>query len=274
MNSYNLPSAPYFGATIGRYAGRISNAEFILNNKIISLNKNHGNHNLHGGNIGFGRKIWNVKSFNNEENPSITLEYNSPNNEEGFPGEVTIQVTYTLSEENELMVTYLAKSSEDTIINLTQHSYFNLEGNSKDISNHTLFVNSNKILETSNELIPTGKFLSLENHPFNFLESKNCPTLIDNTFALESEIAAVISSEKTKLKMTVITNQPAVHIYVGGNCFDTIKGKENAKYHATSGICFETQNFPDAPNHSNFPNSILKKGETYSSNTTFKFENL
>ncbi|MEC4004572.1 aldose epimerase family protein [Flavobacterium sp. SUN052] len=274
INSYNLPSAPYFGTTVGRFAGRINKAEFQLNEKLISLNKNHGKHNLHGGNFGFGRKFWHLKSIHNDENPSITLAYTSPNNEEGFPGELLVEVTYTLTEANELKVSYQAKSTQDTVINLTQHSYFNLEGHSETVLNQKLVINSNKILETTDELIPTGNYVSLKNHPFDFSEIKNCPTSIDNTFVLENSKAAVLTSDKTKLKMTVTTNQPAVHIYVGGNCFNQIKGKENMNYHTTSGICFETQNFPDAPNHSNFPNSILKKDEIYIHNTIFKFENL
>ena len=124
INSYYLPSPPYFGTTVGRFAGRINNASFALNGKQNFLNKNHGEHNLHGGILGFGRKYWEVISSPSEENPSITLEYVSGNNEENFPGELTVQVTYTLTEENELKVSYTAKSSEDTIVNLTQHSYF------------------------------------------------------------------------------------------------------------------------------------------------------
>lgn len=274
INSYYLPSAPYFGTTVGRYAGRIQNAEFSLNRKRHFLNKNHGEHNLHGGILGFGRKFWKLIVINHEENPSITLEYISENNEENFPGELTVKVTYTLTEENELKVNYIAKSSEDTIINLTQHSYFNLDGHSNDIENQKLQINSNKILKTSEQLIPTGEFVSLENHDFDFSTAKSCPTSIDNTFVLENENAVTLYSEKNKLKMTVTTNQPAVHVYVGGNCFNQIKGKENTDYHPKSGICFETQNFPDAPNHKNFPSSVLKEGEEYNHQTTFKFQNI
>ena len=274
INSYHLPSPPYFGTTVGRFAGRIKNAEFSLNGELNFLNKNHGEHNLHGGILGFGRKIWNVIATSSEENPSITLEYISKHNEENFPGELTVHATYTLTEENELKVTFTGTTSEDTIVNLTQHSYFNLDGHSAAILNQKLIINSGKILETNDELIPTGNFVSLKNHPFDFAEAKPTPISIDNTFVLENENAAILISKKNKLKMSVITNQPSVHIYVGGNCFDKIKGKENVNYHPTSGICFETQNFPDAPNHVNFPNSILKKGERYNHQTTFKFENI
>lgn len=274
INSYYLSSPPYFGTTVGRFAGRIDNAEFTLNGKQHFLNKNLGEHNIHGGILGFSRKLWKVIIVTTEENPSITLEYVSKNNEENFPGELTVKVTYTLTEKNELKVNYTAKSSEDTVANLTQHSYFNLDGHSDGISNQKLFVNSNKVLETTDELIPTGEFASLKNHDFDFSSAKPCPTSIDTTFVLEDENAAILFSEKNNLKMTVSTNQPAVHIYVGGNCFNKIKGKGGTNYHPTSGICFETQNFPDAPNHPNFPTSILKEGEEYIHQTTFKFENI
>lgn len=274
VNSYYLPSPPYFGTTVGRFAGRINNAEFLLNGKRNFLNKNLGEHNIHGGILGFSRKLWRITAKPTAENQSITLEYVSKNNEENFPGELTIQVTYTLSEENELKVTFTATTSEDTIVNLTQHSYFNLDGHSNDIANQELQINSKKVLETNDELIPTGDFASLKNHSFDFSVAKLCPISIDTTFVLENENTATLFSPKNKIKMSVLTNQPAVHVYVGGNCFDKIKGKENTNYHPKSGICFETQNFPDAPSHPNFPSSILKRGETYNHHTTFKFENL
>lgn len=271
IKSYYLPSPPYFGATVGRFAGRINNAEFSLNGRRNSLNKNHGKHNLHGGILGFSRQVWNIIKATPQ---SITYEYISPNNEENFPGEIVVRVTYTLTEENELKVNYIANSDEDTVINLTQHSYFNLDGHSEDITNQKLQINSKNVLETTDDLIPTGRFTPLNGHEFDFRNPKLCPTSIDNTFVLEDSNATVLFSEKNQIKMSVITNQPAVHVYVGGNCFNQLKGKENADYHTISGICFETQNFPDAPNHPHFPNAILKKGEEYNHQTIFKFEKL
>lgn len=273
INSYNLPSAPYIGAIVGRYAGRINNATFVLNNKKVELTKNHGSHSLHGGKSGFSIAFWNVISLTES---SITLEYVSQNNEENFPGELTTTITYTVTETDELEVKMMAKSTEDTIINLTQHSYFNLDGHSEDIINQELVVNSSKTLETNIENIPTSKFFEVARSPFDFSSPKECPTKIDNTFVLNDNdnVSAILISKKNNLKMSVFTNQPAVHIYVGGNCFNQIKGKENASYHPLSGICFEAQNFPDAPNHAHFPNPILKKDETYIHNTTFKFETL
>jgi aldose 1-epimerase len=271
VNSFSLPNAPYFGAVVGRYAGRINNAEFILNGEKIKLTKNHGANQIHGGFEGFSKANWEAIDVKSN---AITLQYISKGREENYPGEVTTKITYTITDSNELEVSFMATSTEDTIINLTQHSYFNLDGHAKDIKSQELFVNSDKTLETTSENIPTGKFIALKEHDFNFSIAKKCPITIDNTFVLnqENKLAATLYSKKNNIKMSVFTNQPAVHIYVGGNCFNQIKGKENENYTSLSGICFETQNFPDAPNHSHFPSAILKKNETYLHNTSFKFE--
>jgi aldose 1-epimerase len=139
-----------------------------------------------------------------------------------------------------------------------------------------MFINSDKILETTAEGIPTGEFTSLASHDFDFRTFKNCPSVIDNSFVVESKnaVAAKLFSQKNNLEMSVFTDQPSVHVYVGGNCFNILKGKENTDYHSASGICFETQNFPDAPNHQHFPNSVLKKGDEYIQKTTYKFQSL
>ncbi|MFV8268848.1 aldose epimerase family protein [Flavobacterium sp. GT2N3] len=274
IKSFDMENAPYFGATIGRFAGRINNSEFALNGTSIHLKKNHKNHSIHGGNGGFSQKIWKVKNVNNGKNPSITLSYFSSDQEENFLGDLTVELTYTLSDANELMITYTASTTKDTVVNLTHHSYFNLDGHKSSVSEQELMVNSHRLLETTNDNIPTGRFLNLVNNPFDFSQPKQCPSKIDNTFILEKEdeFSASLFSRKNLLKMSVYTNQPAVHIYIGGNCFHKIKGKENADYHSTSGICFETQNFPDAPNHEHFPNSFLKKGEVYYHKTIYKFQ--
>ena len=274
IKSFDLESAPYLGATVGRFAGRIKDGAFSLNGKKNHLNKNNNNNSLHGGNTGFSQKNWKVENVNEGRNPSITLSYLSPNNEENYPGDLSVMVTYTLSEENELIIAYKANTNQDTIVNLTHHNYFNLDGHESDISEQELIVNSEKILETTNENIPTGRFINTANSSFDFSKPKKCPSKIDTTFVLEkeNEFAASLFNKKNNLKMAVYTNQPGVHIYVGGNCFNTIKGKENVDYHSLSGICFETQNFPDAPNHEHFPSSVLKKEETYNHETIYKFQ--
>ncbi len=274
IKSFDLESAPYFGATVGRFAGRINDSEFVLNGESIRLKKNYKDHSLHGGNSGFSQKIWKVKNINSGKSPSITLAYFSPHQEENFPGDLTVELTYTLSDANELIINYTASTTEDTVVNLTHHSYFNLNGHKSNVSEQEIMVNSHRLLETTNENIPTGRFLNVANCPFDFTSPRKCPSKIDNTFILnkENEFAASLFNKSNNLKMSVYTNQPGVHIYVGGNCFNTLKGKENADYHALSGICFETQNFPNAPNYKHFPNSVLRKEELYYHKTIYKFQ--
>jgi aldose 1-epimerase len=276
IESINSPNAPYFGCVVGRYAGRINEGTFILNGKTIQLHKNHGNHHLHGGNEGLSKQFWSLKNRIEGESPSITLQYISKNEEENYPGILMVEVTYILTAANQVIIEYHAHSTEDTILNLTQHSYFNLEGHKSSIENHSLHVNATKILETDTLNIPTGKVLHTANCPFDFTEQKKCPISIDTTFIIDqkAKIAASLYSDNTKINMKVATNQPAVHIYVGGNCFGMVNGKENASYHSKSGICFETQNFPDAPNHAHFPSAVLKKGESYHHQTIFSFEHI
>lgn len=274
IDSYNLPSPPYFGTIVGRYAGRINESTFELNGKTIQLNPNHGAHVLHGGEDGFSKKNWKIVNSKQGINSAVTLSYTSPANEENFPGTLEVNVTYTLTESNELKVEYSATTSEDTILNLTHHSYFNLDGHQEGITQQKLFVNAEKVIEKDHQNIPTGRVLPVAGTPFDFLTSKECPISIDDTFVLSSseEVAASLYSAKNYLQLLVYTNQPGVHIYVGGNCFDTISGKEGANYHPLSGICFETQNFPDAPNHVEFPSAVLKKGEHYNHRTIYKFQ--
>ena len=273
IKSFSTPSAPYFGTTVGRYAGRIKDGRFSLNGIDFQLNKNNNNNSLHGGGVGFSQKVWRIIRHNDGLNPSVTLSYCSPDKEENFPGELSVEVTYTLSEENELIIDYKATSTLDTIINLTHHSYFNLDGHQSSVLEQKMIVNAQKILETTSEIIPTGGFLDAADTDFDFEKAKNCPSSIDATFVLDakSEMAACLYNERNNVTMEVYTDQPAVHIYVGGNCSETLKGKENADYHPSSGICFEAQNFPDAPNHKHFPNAVLRKDEVYEQKTKYKF---
>lgn len=276
IESYNLPSAPYFGTTVGRYAGRINKGVFTLNGKTYELAQNNNGNALHGGDVGFGKKIWNVSSQTSGENPSITFSLLSEDLDQNYPGELQVDLTYTLTEENELKLEYKAAAAADTIINLTHHSYFNLDGHDGSVLDQKIFIDAEKMLETNEDNIPTGNFTDLTNHEFDFRSQKNCPASIDNSFVINpsNNTAATLFSSKNNLKMSVSTNQPSVHIYVGGNCLDVLKGKSNITYHKTSGICFETQNFPDAPNQKHFPNSVLKKGEEYLQKTVYKFENI
>ena len=276
IDSFNLPAAPYFGATVGRFAGRINNGALSLNGKMFQLDQNNNQHTLHGGTKGFSQTIWKAEECQTYEGLGITFSHFSPNNDAYFPGNLEVKVTYILTENNEIKIKYHAVSDQDTVINLTHHSYFNLDGHQGDIKNQDLFVDAAFVLETNNENIPTGRVLDLSQHLFQFNPPKKCPLTIDNTFVLQanSKLASSLSSAKNGIKMNVYTDQPSVHIYVGGNCFNKIEGKDKANYHALSGICFETQNFPDAPNHAHFPNAVLRKDEFYTQQTIYKFEML
>lgn len=271
--SFTLSGAPFIGAVVGRYAGRIKNGTFKLNDAVFQLNKNLGPHHLHGGKTNFSNRFWKVISHSNNR---ITLECISKDLEENYPGELTVQVTYRLSDMDELEITYTAKTTKDTILNLTQHTYFNLDGHEKTIENQELQVTSSEILATDEENVPTGNFLNIIDTSFDFLTFKNCPTKIDTSFVISdnSSSVATLKSNNNKIQMQVFTNQPSVHIYVGGNCENKIRGKNNVNYEALSGICFETQNYPDAPNQSHFPNAILRKDDTYYQKTSFKFEKI
>jgi len=184
IEAFSLPSAPYFGSVIGRYAGRISNAAFSIGEQEYLLNANNGANTLHGGTVGFGRAYWQMEKLHGGENPSITFSYTSPDGEEHFPGELTVEVTYTITENNELVVSYKAQTTKDTVINLTQHSYFNLEGHSQSISNLDLYVNATQMLELRSDGIPTGEFLNVAESDHDYTNPASCPASIDNSFVL------------------------------------------------------------------------------------------
>lgn len=274
--SFRLPAAPYMGATVGRYAGRIAFGEFEWEGDRFRLSRNNNGHCLHGGKKGWSRRIWSLVSLHDGDNPSIRLQHVSPDGDMGFPGEVTVNVTYTLTEQDEFVIEYEATSDADTVVNLTHHSYFNLDGHTGDVRQQQMMVNSTRKLEADEENIPTGRILKLDHCPFDFTSPKNCPEAIDTTFVLDdpSRPAATLFSPESQLQLLVYTDQPGVHIYVGGNCFGLLAGKEKAAYHPHSGICFETQHFPDAPNHPHFPSTVLRKDERYFQKTIYKIQPL
>jgi aldose 1-epimerase len=269
--SQKLPAPPHFGAVIGRYAGRIKNGQFKMGEKEYRLNINNNSNTLHGGIKGFDRVMWQVTNLGPK---AITLQYTSADGEENFPGELTVEVTYTLTEENEVIVEYKATTTEDTIINLTQHSYFNLDGPDGSVTDLELDLNADNILEIDNENIPSGKIIRASDKGYDFSGGGSPVFGIDDSYIVRDNTspAAVLKSNKTGLKLSVFSDQPSLHIYVGGNLFGKLKGKDGAEYHTTSGICFESQNYPDAPNQPDFPNAVLKKGDTYKQKTIWKFE--
>jgi aldose 1-epimerase len=260
-----------FGASIGRFAGRISNGEFELEGKKYSLFQKNGVH-LHGGFRGLQHKIWNLETENTTMDPSITLSCFSEDMEEGYPGNLKIEVRYTLSEDDELQIEYSATTDKKTPVNLTNHTYFNLNGKGS-VSDHKLCINAENILEVDEKLLPTGKLLSLGDHPKNFSEAKEIQQLeVDDTFVLEKDkkIATIIYSSQTGIEMQVITNQPAVVVYIPGSLPEIWEYQTKISSEFPS-ICMETQNYPDAPNHNNFPSAILNPGEAYLNKSKFQF---
>lgn len=269
--SQELPAPPYFGAVIGRYAGRIKNGRFSIGDKEYQLNINNNSNTLHGGISGFDRVLWQVT---NQSENAITFKYVSADGEESFPGELDVEVTYKLTEENEVITEYKAKATEDTIINLTQHTYFNLDGPEGSVSDLELVLNTDTLLEIDNENIPTGKIIEASAKGYDFSQGGKPVFGIDDSYIVKDNTspAAVLKSKKSGLKLSVYSDQPSVHIYVGGNLFGKLKGKGGIDYHTTSGICFESQNYPDAPNQPDFPDAVLKKGDAYTQKTIWKFE--
>jgi len=254
-NDY-LNNPNYLGACIGRYAGRITNGSFSLDEKQYLVAQKEGIH-LHGGNEGFDRKYWNIDKVSHEGNPFIQLSYISPHLEEGYPGTLSVTLRYSL-EAHGLRITYHAETDKTTLVNLTNHSYFILD-NSNEIDHYDLHLKCSAYVETASNLLPTGKINKVEGTPYNFLTKKKINALrLDTSFVTDSSknFIASVSSPLSGLSIQVYSNQPAVVIYTPKNF---------------TGICFETQNFPDAPNHSNFPSAILRPKETYHHETLFNF---
>ena len=272
--SFTSGSSPYFGAIVGRVAGRIKNGQLILDGKEIQLEKNHGEHHLHGGRGGFSAAIFTLLSSENSENPSLTFQHTSHSVDCGYPGDVTLDVKYTLLESNAISIEMIAKSTEDTVLNLTQHSYFNLLGHEHSLEGHDLMIDSQRMIDVDNEMIPTGILIPLKNHMFDFTKFKPCPHKIDTSFILDHtrNTVAELTCIESHLSLKIQTNQPILHMYIGGQT--NIPGKNGITYHSRSGICFEAQAYPDAPNHSSFPSITLKKEQGYRSETIFEFQHI
>lgn len=279
-----VDNSPYFGCIVGRVAGRIGNGVFELDNHTYQLERNNGNHHLHGGKVGLDKKIWNTKVEKSTDEVRLIFTYVCYDGEEGYPGEVALTVIYTFNQNNELIISYEGIPSEKTILNLTNHTYFNLSGNlERDILNHQLTIESNHFLELNNELLPTGKILPVGNTVFDFangrlirdgVESNDDQNILagqgyDHPFILQNKQIELKDIESGR-KVTIETNQPAVVLYTGTQLGDdyTIRGVQSRKY---LGLCLETQGYPDAVHHENFPSIVVEKGELYYSETKYKF---
>jgi len=285
-----LERQPYFGAIIGRYGNRISKGKFKVYDKEYQLKTNNGEHALHGGIKGFDKVIWSVEEIKEKEHVGLKLNYLSKHMEEGYPGNLNVNVTYILNSENELKIIYEAVTDSPTIINLTQHSYFNLAGESSgDILNHMVSINADSFLPIDEGLIPTGEFKNVNETPFDFRELKKIGKDInfqnnqlkyglgyDHCWVLNSPQKGLRKVAKAKslnsgIQLEVFSDQPGIQFYTGNFLDGSLKSKESKTYKKRYGFCFETQHFPDSPNKSNFPNVVLNPSEQYKSQTWYKF---
>lgn len=272
------------GKSVGRYANRIAKGRFTLDGVEYKLAANNGSNHLHGGPMGFANRIW--EAF--VEDDSVVFVYNSEDGEEGYPGAMRVEVQYRLTEENALEITFGAQSDRTTIINLTNHTYFNLSGE-PTILDHTLKLNAAYYLPTDKGQIPTGESVAVRDTPMDFTQAKRIGKDIDADFeALKigngydhcwpvdgydgtMKDVAELYSEKSGIKLVVGTNQPAVQVYTGNYLSGCSKSKYGEYYLDNAGVAIECQNYPDAPNHDNFPSSVLLAGEIYSRRIDFRF---
>jgi aldose 1-epimerase len=281
----------YLGVIAGRYANRIAKGKFFLNNTEYSLFVNNGPNTLHGGQKGFDKVVWNAHSFLNEnEEESLELSYLSMDGEEGFPGNLQVKVVYTLTNSNEIKIDYQAVTDAKTVLNLTNHAYFNLKGAGEGtITSHDLVLNADYFTPTDAGAIPTGEIRSVENTPMDFRSSHKIGDHInadyvelvqgigyDHNWVINKKEkalgwAATVMEESTGIELKVFTTEPAVQFY-SGNYLNIEKGKDGKSYPTRSGFCLETQHFPDSPNHNNFPSTMLNPGEIYTQTTIYQFE--
>ena len=286
----NMPS---FGAPLGRYANRISNAAFTLNGKEYKLDMNDNTNCLHGGDTRYNRMMYEVEIGTVENGDSITFTRLSPDGEQGMPGNLTVAITYTLNDQNELMVDYYAVGDADTIVNMTNHSYFNLGKGGhkcKNVLDQKVTIYADNYTPVSDILVPTGEIKSVENTALDFREGKcireglgdydkdvKTVTEYDHNFVLNGDDvcgvakAAKFECSETGRIMEVYTDQPGLQLYTAGT-LTTNNSKDGMNYENFCGACFESQNFPNAINTEGFPNAVLKAGEEYNTTTVFRFD--
>lgn len=278
-----LERNPHFGTLVGRYANRIGNAKFTLKGINYTLAKNNGPNHLHGGIKGFDKVIWNDRIIETTDGPALKLTYLSKDGEEGYPGNLNVTVIYTLTNNNELKITYEAQTDKTTVINLTNHSYFNLAGvGSGDILNHVLTLNADHFTPVDDGLIPTGEIKPVRNTPMDFTKPAPIGSRIgrlkggyDHNYCINNPdgsltLAATVYEPKTGRVMEIFTTQPGVQFYTGNFLNGSLEGKD-AVYYKHTGFCLETQHYPDSPNKPNFPSTVLQPGQKYDQTTVFKF---
>ena len=276
----------YYGAVCGRVANRIKEGRFTLNGVDYELAVNNAPNHLHGGVIGFSHKVWSTAIADDK----LVLTMESPAGEENYPGNLTLTVTYSWSEDNEIGILYEASSDTDTLLNVTNHTYFNLNGEgTESILNHELFIDADAITPVDENLIPTGELLPVEGTPFDFRTIHTIGKFIDSDHPQIAPLgtydhnfvingsglreAAILQSKQSGIRVTCFTDQPGIQIYVAAGKSDYV-GKFGDYYPRQTSVCLETQHFPDSINKENFPSVVLKAGETFRSKTLYHFSNL
>jgi aldose 1-epimerase len=286
LNPY-LGGVPYFGATVGRYANRIAEGRFSLDGASYRLPRNNGPNTLHGGDRGFDKRIWKAEPLSTSSGVALRLSYLSPDGEEGFPGALNVQVTYRLEDDDALVIEYAATTSKATPVNLTNHAYFNLSGNrQRTILDHVLTLYANRFTPVGPTLIPSGELRPVAGTPFDFRTPQSIGSridiadeqlalghgydhnwVLDKARAGELTRAASLYDPESGRVMELETTQPGLQLYTG----NFLDGKAPAVFAYRTGVCLETQHFPDSPNHPAFPSTILRPGETYSERTVLRF---
>lgn len=277
----------YAGATVGRYAGRISAARFNLAGREHRLFANDGANHLHGGQRGFDRVVWDAQHFAGPASRVVRLRYLSPDGEEGYPGTIDALTTYTLTDDDELIIDYFATTDRATPISLTQHSYFNLAGaGNGNVLDHEIMIAADYYLPVNRTLIPTGEILDVKGTPFDFREPASIGSRInaahdqlsiargyDHDFVLRGSerLAARVQEPKTGRVLEVSTSQPVLHFYSGSYSGVAPAGKNGVQYPARAGFALEAQQYGDAPNQARFPSAILQPGNEYRARTTYRF---
>ncbi len=278
---------PFFGALIGRFANRIANGKFLLEGNTYQLPINNRNNTLHGGPNGFHHVLWKPEEVKKN---SLKLSYLSVAGEEGFPGNLLTYVGYELTDDNELIISYLAKTDATTVVNLTHHSFFNFSGaGNDDISQHRLIINASRFCVVDEHLIPTGELREVENTPFDFRQSTAIGKRIDennqqlflgngydhnwvlNKKNTKLSLAAAVEESTSGRKMEVFTTEPGLQFYSGNFLDGSDVGKKGKRYNFRSAFCLEAQHFPDSPNQPTFPSTILHRGEEYKQKTIYRF---